>query len=444
MPTISVTDLNNAKLDVDHIAELATSASPTATDRLGNTKMTLAGAISSVATINNRGAWVAATTYAIKDVVLSSGTWYICIVAHTSSALFSTDLAANWRVYQGVTSAELQSGFSGRIQATGFATDTALPGANAQFYSREYIEEHAHYAFLDDSSLDFSVGSPPYGHASFNSNVKLVGSTDTDHHHGFQSYPHIEGTATVDRVSGFYSIGETLDGTVTEWSHFRADDPTGAGTVTTQYGVYIAELTQGTNNWGIFHYEGKSFFGGAVHFGSEGVSQATIEYDGVLGHLALRPRSTFACKIEGGIGNGTLLLGAVGSDSSNARIENASDGRLKILPRSSYAAKIFGDGGAGENGTLQLGPTDDAFNATIQNAGDGDLKITARTGYSIKCESPIKHAVYTVATLPTAASFPYARAFVSDANATTFNSTVAGGGANKVPVWSDGTNWKIG
>lgn len=52
---------------------------------------------------------------------------------------------------------------------------------------------------------------------------------------------------------------------------------------------------------------------------------------------------------------------------------------------------------------------------------------------------------YTVATLPSAVtSGSGARAFVSDANATTFASTVVGGGANKVPVYSDGTNWKIG
>ena len=53
--------------------------------------------------------------------------------------------------------------------------------------------------------------------------------------------------------------------------------------------------------------------------------------------------------------------------------------------------------------------------------------------------------VYTVATLPSAVTSGVgARAFVSDATATTFASTVAGGGANKVPVYSDGTNWKIG
>lgn len=53
--------------------------------------------------------------------------------------------------------------------------------------------------------------------------------------------------------------------------------------------------------------------------------------------------------------------------------------------------------------------------------------------------------VYTVSTLPTASVAGVgARAFVSDATATTFASTVVGGGANKVPVYSDGINWKIG
>lgn len=50
----------------------------------------------------------------------------------------------------------------------------------------------------------------------------------------------------------------------------------------------------------------------------------------------------------------------------------------------------------------------------------------------------------TVAELPAASSSLGARYMVSNANATTFNSIVAGGGANKVPVFSDGTNWRIG
>jgi hypothetical protein len=37
-----------------------------------------------------------------------------------------------------------------------------------------------------------------------------------------------------------------------------------------------------------------------------------------------------------------------------------------------------------------------------------------------------------------------ARRFVIDSSVSTFGTTVAGGGSNKVPVYSDGTNWKVG
>lgn len=51
----------------------------------------------------------------------------------------------------------------------------------------------------------------------------------------------------------------------------------------------------------------------------------------------------------------------------------------------------------------------------------------------------------TVAALPSAATAGAgARAFVTNANSTTFNSVVAGGGSNDVPVVSDGTDWRIG
>lgn len=53
-------------------------------------------------------------------------------------------------------------------------------------------------------------------------------------------------------------------------------------------------------------------------------------------------------------------------------------------------------------------------------------------------------AVTTVGSLPSAVGKQGVRCFVTDANATTFLSTVAAGGSNKVPVVSDGTNWLIG
>ena len=48
----------------------------------------------------------------------------------------------------------------------------------------------------------------------------------------------------------------------------------------------------------------------------------------------------------------------------------------------------------------------------------------------------------SVASLP--ASVRNAEAFVTDANSTTFGAIVAGSGANYVPVYADGTNWRIG
>jgi hypothetical protein len=52
---------------------------------------------------------------------------------------------------------------------------------------------------------------------------------------------------------------------------------------------------------------------------------------------------------------------------------------------------------------------------------------------------------YTVATLPSAVtSGKGARSFVTDALAPTFGATVVTGGAVAVPVYSDGTNWKVG
>jgi len=52
---------------------------------------------------------------------------------------------------------------------------------------------------------------------------------------------------------------------------------------------------------------------------------------------------------------------------------------------------------------------------------------------------------YTVATLPSAVTSGVgARSFVTDALGPTFGSTVVTGGAVAVPVYSDGTNWKVG
>jgi len=119
MSAITITDLENAKLDVDHIAQVSTSLALTATDRLGHVKDTVAGAVYKISGFTSRGAWAGpGTVYAVKDLVSNAGTWYVAVVAHTSAALFATD-AANWRIYQGVTSGDLAA--SSGASLVGFA-----------------------------------------------------------------------------------------------------------------------------------------------------------------------------------------------------------------------------------------------------------------------------------------------------------------------------------
>ncbi len=90
----------------------------------------------------------------------------------------------------------------------------------------------------------------------------------------------------------------------------------------------------------------------------------------------------------------------------------------------------------------------------VYAAGQGDARkfsLTTLVNFlstafaSVTASSFVRISPKTVATLPSAVtSGAGARATVTDANATTFNSVVAGGGANIVPVHSDGTNWRIG
>lgn len=71
----------------------------------------------------------------------------------------------------------------------------------------------------------------------------------------------------------------------------------------------------------------------------------------------------------------------------------------------------------------------------------GNLIFERRATYT-RTHKPMIMPSYTVAALPAATA--YMTAFVTDATVTTFNSVVAGGGANKVPVFYDGAAWRIG
>ena len=102
----------------------------------------------------------------------------------------------------------------------------------------------------------------------------------------------------------------------------------------------------------------------------------------------------------------------------------------------------------GANNTL-VGNGSQASSATVSNEVTiGNSSVTSLRAPGLTMTVGLKwinNGTQTVAALVAAATAGAgARAVVTDANATTFHSIVAGGGANVVPVFSDGTNWRIG
>jgi hypothetical protein len=126
-------------------------------------------------------------------------------------------------------------------------------------------------------------------------------------------------------------------------------------------------------------------------------------------------------------------------------VDNTSDAAKPVSTATQTALDLKAD--LSSLGTLS---TQDANAVAITGGAIDGTPIGATTPASgkfssVESTSYVKTASTVVGSLPAAATAGAgARHFVTDATATTFLSVVAGGGANKVPVVSDGTNWLIG
>ena len=160
------------------------------------------------------------------------------------------------------------------------------------------------------------------------------------------------------------------------------------------------------------------------------------------------------------------------SGTSTTCLQIASVNKINIIGNTfdnpgygtaTYAIQFFGDGvtttsdnvrlidnnfvkGASQTWAVRLisHTTTTANNVVTGNRNIGGSLSNGLNGYSslglVATITPD-----TVSGLPSASTVGAgAKAFVTDANATTFASIVAAGGANGVPVYSDGTNWRIG
>jgi hypothetical protein len=144
-----------------------------------------------------------------------------------------------------------------------------------------------------------------------------------------------------------------------------------------------------------------------------------------------------------GVGTAVNYPTLVYSTSTNevAIAATGSDTNIdfNVIPKGAGSVNI----GGGSTNQVNL-TADNDINLLSSN---GDLVLEATTG-TINAQSRVVHATAPVLPNSTVAALPSPAvigmlAVVTDATATTHHSIVAGGGANDVVVFYDGTNWRI-
>jgi hypothetical protein len=138
-------------------------------------------------------------------------------------------------------------------------------------------------------------------------------------------------------------------------------------------------------------------------------------------------------EITGGLAiSSTLTLGASGGTHSTRHAVNDQ-------------GIVISGGNADTSGASIVLTGGTAAFAAVGALRSGSTNIMNWNSSRAQMETLFQLWAPTVGGLPSAASAGNgAIAFVTDATATTFASIVAGGGSNRVPVYSDGTNWRIG
>jgi hypothetical protein len=100
---------------------------------------------------------------------------------------------------------------------------------------------------------------------------------------------------------------------------------------------------------------------------------------------------------------------------------------------------------ANGEGAVDFGSIKIKRNNIIGVNSNEDIVIDPSGTGGVVVVGTITTQVYITSTIPLASAAGVgARAFVTDANATTFGTAYVGGSTNKVPVWSDGSAWYIG
>ena len=288
-----------------------------------------------------------------------------------------------------------------RFQSRKAATDCNIVGgtlAGTNLFSHAY----------EDATEFSSLVTGAY--ASYDTIVNMVdhasGAIHYNHFYGYEARHTFSGTAGLDNMVGFFG-GLTVNQAMTNCFGFQSQDPLGAGTIVNNAFIYVNDLTRGTNNYGAYF----------------GVTAGTNKYN-IYAIGTAQNLFNGDVRVNGDLNvDGTMSLKASTVISHEGNTINNFDTNTNL---------VFGGAGT----LSSISSFNDAINAYQPFGLNASIIVT---------NCPVRTASYTVAGIQTATSAGAgARAFITDANSTTFASIVAGGGSNKVPVYSNGVNWLIG
>lgn len=283
-------------------------------------------------------------------------------------------------------------------------------------------------ALFRDEFQDWSTLTSPGGaHASFDAANELLGANDMNHQRDIQCRGKVSltggpGTLLSEKtglyVQPVFNGDFQIDQLAPVWIR-DAIVSSGSPSVVHAYGMLVDELTQGSGTiYAAYVTNNDVFLGKNLQMRNTVVGQGDI--------FNVRQFRGLSAEMTGSLvafdaGGGMVLAGKAGGGDYATIFCHADGGG--VTPR----------GLSVRTNNMVVGSDLPTTGAQLESVG----AITAATY--------VKSGVYTVATLPSAATAGSgSRAWVTDANATTFLSIVASGGANKVPVSSDGTNWLIG
>jgi len=155
----------------------------------------------------------------------------------------------------------------------------------------------------------------------------------------------------------------------------------------------------------------------------------------LAGSQTLTGSKTFTAQtfISGSSPNSAGLLNIQGNGTHPSLLVSSGGSGTNALFQAASANSIVSNITAGGTGLAYIGQNNGANTFTVNKTGD----IVSNT---VTLNSVLKLKAYTVSTLPVGTVGDMA--YVTDATAPTYNGTLTGGGAVKIPVFYDGTAWK--